>query len=89
MTVMAKRSCVAAIAVLTVAFALGPAPALAAWPGANGRLVLERAPGLCTSTIEGHDRRIVARFAPLPISVAPRTTTPQWNPSGEPSSIAT
>lgn len=83
MTVMSKTSCVAAIATLTAAFGVGPGPAQAAWPGANGRLVLERAPGLRTSTIEGHGQRVVARFAPLPFGVAPRTTTPQWDPSGE------
>jgi WD40-like Beta Propeller Repeat len=76
---------------LTVMFAAGacalaPSPALATWPGANGRIAFgtlnEHGTQLRTSTLEGHRERVLARFKPLPIGLERKSGFPELRPDG-------
>ena len=82
---MAPRGLLACASAL-LASALAATPALAAWPGQNGRLafqsVSEGGVELRTSTLEGRRQRVLARFAPLPVALHQQSGAPQWSPSG-------
>lgn len=66
--------------------ALAPSPALATWPGANGRIAFgtsnEHGTQLRTSTLEGHRERVLARFRPLPVGLERKSGFPEWRPDG-------
>jgi Tol biopolymer transport system component len=65
----------------------GPAPALGAWPGTNGRLAFDALSEqgmqqVRTSTVDGRRERVLARFPPLPIGLERKSGAPQWSPTG-------
>jgi WD40-like Beta Propeller Repeat len=75
------------VLVLLLAGAARPTPALAAWPGENGRLVFdtivpEQGVQVRTGTLGGRHQRVLARFPPLPIGLERKSGDPQWSPGG-------
>jgi TolB protein len=83
---MSPRSGLIGLLALVACALAAAAPAGAAWPGANGRLVFNTIEDgehrLVTTTVHGKRKRVLARFRPLPVGLHRKSGIAQWSPSG-------